>query len=51
MKKKKDAMTAKKLGRHFDGGNDIGKYLDWSKATRPGAGTAESEGGFTRADH
>ena len=36
MKKKKDTITAKELDRRFDAGEDIGKYLDWSKATRPG---------------
>ena len=36
MKKKKDTITAKDLDRRFDEGEDISKYLDWSKATRPG---------------
>ena len=36
MKKKKDTITAKDLDRRFDEGENISKYLDWSKATRPG---------------
>lgn len=36
MKKKKDTITAEDLDRRFDEGEDISKYLDWSKATRPG---------------
>ncbi len=36
MKKKKDTTTAEELDRRFDDGEDISKYLDWSKATRPG---------------
>lgn len=36
MKKKKDTLTAKELDRRFDAGEDISKYLDWNKATRPG---------------
>ena len=36
MKKKKDTITAKEFDRRFDEGEDISKYLDWSKATRPG---------------
>ena len=36
MKKKKDTITTKDLDRRFDEGEDISKYLDWSKATRPG---------------
>ncbi|MDA0349364.1 MAG: CopG family antitoxin [Verrucomicrobia bacterium] len=36
MKKKKDTITAKELDQRFDDGEDISKYLDWSKATRPG---------------
>lgn len=36
MKKKKDTIAAKELDRRFDAGEDISKYLDWSKATRPG---------------
>ena len=36
MKKKMDTITAKDLDRRFDEGEDISKYLDWSKATRAG---------------
>ena len=36
MKKKNDTITAKELDRRFDEGEDISKYLDWSKAIRPG---------------
>lgn len=36
MKKKKDTITAEELDRRFDENEDIGKYLDWSRATRPG---------------
>ncbi len=35
MKKKKDTITAEELDRRFDGGEDISKYLNWSKAARP----------------
>ncbi len=35
MKRKKDTITAKDLDRRFDEGEDISKYLDWSRATRP----------------
>jgi hypothetical protein len=36
MKKKKDTITAEELDQRFDEGEDISKYLDWSRATRPG---------------
>ena len=36
MKKKNDTITAEELDRRFDEGEDISRYLDWSKATRPG---------------
>lgn len=36
MKKKKDTINAEELDRRFDDGEDFSKYLDWSKATRPG---------------
>ncbi|MEX2579111.1 MAG: CopG family antitoxin [Verrucomicrobiales bacterium] len=35
MKKKKDSITAEELDRRFDEGEDISRYLDWSKAKRP----------------
>jgi hypothetical protein len=35
MKKKKDTITAEELDRRFDEGEDISRYLDWSKAKRP----------------
>jgi hypothetical protein len=35
MKKKKDTITAEELDRRFDDGEDISRYLDWSKASRP----------------
>ena len=36
MKKMTDTITSEDLDRRFDEGEDISKYLDWSKATRPG---------------
>ena len=35
MKKKKDTITAEEFDRRFDRGEDISKYLDWSRARRP----------------
>ncbi|MFT3991589.1 MAG: hypothetical protein QM680_09275 [Luteolibacter sp.] len=36
MKKNKDTISADELDRRFDGGEDIGRFLDWSTARRPG---------------
>jgi CopG antitoxin of type II toxin-antitoxin system len=36
MKKNKDTISAEELDRRFDEGEDIGRYLDWSTARRPG---------------
>lgn len=36
MKKQKATITAEELDRRFDEGEDIGEFLDWDKATRPG---------------
>ena len=33
--KKQDTITAEELDRKFDAGEDISRYLDWSKARRP----------------
>ena len=35
MKKRKDTITAEEFDRRFDRGEDISKYLDWSRARRP----------------
>jgi hypothetical protein len=35
MKNEKDTITAEELDRRFDEGEDISRYLDWSKAKRP----------------
>ncbi len=35
MKKKKDTITADEFDRRFDRGEDISRYLDWSRARRP----------------
>ncbi len=35
MKKKKDTITAEEFDRRFDRGEDISRYLDWSRARRP----------------
>ncbi len=36
MKKNKDTISAEELDRRFDEGEDVGRYLDWSTARRPG---------------
>jgi hypothetical protein len=39
MKTKKEhieTITAEEFDRRFDEGEDISRYIDWSKATRPG---------------
>lgn len=36
MKKNKDTISADELDRRFDEGEDIGRFLDWSTARRPG---------------
>ena len=36
MKEQKATITAELLDRRFDDGEDIGKFLDWDKAARPG---------------
>ncbi|MFT4175570.1 MAG: hypothetical protein QM627_02855 [Luteolibacter sp.] len=36
MKKSKDTISADELDRRFDEGEDIGRFLDWSTARRPG---------------
>ena len=36
MKKQKATITAEELCHCFDEGEDIGEFLDWDKATRPG---------------
>ena len=35
MKNEKATITAKELDKRFDEGEDISRYLDWSKAKRP----------------
>jgi len=36
MKKKSNTISAEEFDRRFDAGEDISKYMDWSKARRPG---------------
>ena len=36
MQKQKTTVTAEELCRRFNKGEDIGEFLDWDKATRPG---------------
>ena len=33
--KKKDTISAEEFDKKFDEGEDISRYLDWSKARRP----------------
>ncbi len=36
MKNKKATLTAEEFDRRFDAGEDIGPFLDWTRARRPG---------------
>lgn len=36
MKNEKATTTAEEFDRRFDDGEDVSKFLDWDKATRPG---------------
>jgi len=36
MKKQKATITAEELDSRFDQGEDIGEFLDWDQAARPG---------------
>ena len=36
MKKKNNTISAEEFDRRFDAGEAISKYMDWSKARRPG---------------
>ena len=36
MKREKTTITAEEFDRHFEEGQDISSFLDWSRARRPG---------------